>query len=231
MRSALILPAICSLLLLGSSVNVARGGYMYSLVFEPTDSALPFGGTVDVKLILREVATAGETASQIVTMQGVNQAGVKVGWLGGGAFVADPGHASTGPGLLAIGPPTLTATDVFMNQEAGSPPASGVTGTSGSGTNLRNVELGTLTFTSTAIKAVTDIVFSDPDLMNDNLTLGGYGTGSLVLDGAVTYGSGTITNPEPGTFILGGIGAATLLGHRLRRRRKQREAAREEEAT
>ena len=231
MRSALILPAICSLLLLGSSVNVARGAYIYSLVFEPTDSLMSFGGTVDVKLILREVATAGETASQIVTMQGVNQAGVKVGWLGGGAFVADPGHASTGPGLLAIGPPTLTATDVFMNQEAGSPPASGVVGTPGIGTNLRNVELGTLTFTSTATKAVTDIVFSDPDLMNDNLTLGGYGSGSAVLDGAVSYGSGTVTNPEPGTFILGGIGAATLLGHRLRRRRKQREAAREEEAT
>ena len=230
MRSALILPAICSLLLLGSSVNVARGAYIYSLVFEPTDSLMSFGGTVDVKLILREVATAGETASQIVTMQGVNQAGVKVGWLGGGAFVADPSHASTGPGLLPIGPPILTATDVFMNQEAGSPPASGVTGTPGSGTNLRNVELGTLTFTSTATKAVTDIMFSDPDAGN-NLTLGGYGTGSDVLDGAVTYGSGTITNPEPGTFILGGIGAATLLGHRLRRRRKQREAAREEEAT
>ncbi len=230
MRSALILPAICSLLLLGSSVNVARGAYIYSLVFEPTDSVLPFLGTVDVQLILREVATAGETASQIVTMQGVNQADVKVSWSGGGATVAVPGDAETGPGLLGIGSPTLTATDVFMNQEAGSPPASGVTGTSGSGTNLRNVELGTLTFTSTATKAVTDIVFSDPDAGN-NLTLGGYGTGSAVLDGAVTYGSGTVTNPEPGTFILGGIGAATLLGHRLRRRRKQREAAREEEAT
>ncbi|HJN09404.1 MAG TPA: hypothetical protein QF564_11985, partial [Pirellulaceae bacterium] len=188
------------------------------------------GGSVNMQLILREVATAGETASQIVTMQGINQADVKVGWLGGGAFVADPSHASTGPGLLPIGPPILTATDVFMNQEAGSPPASGVTGTPGSGTNLRNVELGTLTFTSTATKAVTDIMFSDPDAGN-NLTLGGYGTGSAVLDGAVSYGSGTITNPEPGTFILGGIGAATLLGHRLRRRRKQREAAREEEAT
>ncbi len=226
MRSALILPAICSLLLLGSSVNVARGAYIYSLVFEPTDSLMSFGGTVNVQLILREVATAGETASQIVSMGGVNQAGVKVGWLGAGAFVADSGHAVTGPGLLGIGSPTLTATDVFMNQEAGSPPASGVTGTPGIGTNLRNVELGTLTFTSTATKAVTDIMFHDPDA-GDNLTLGG----SLVLDGAVSYGSGTVTNPEPGTFILGGIGAATLLGHRLRRRRKQREAAREEEAT
>ena len=230
MRSALILPAICSLLLLGSSVNVARGAYIYSLVFEPTDSLMSFGGTVNVQLILREVATAGETGSQIVSMGGVNQAGVKVGWLGGGAFVADPGDAETGPGLLGIGSPTLTATDVFMNQEAGSPPASGVVGTPGIGTNLRNVELGTLTFTSTAIKAVTDIMFHDPDA-GDNLTLGGYGSGSAVLDGAVSYGSGTVTNPEPGTFILGGIGAATLLGHRLRRRRKQREAAREEEAT
>ena len=228
MRSALILPAICSLLLLGSSVNVARGGYMYSLVFEPTDSALPFGGTVDVKLILREVATASETESQIVSMLGVNQADVRVGWSGGGATVAENGHAVNGPDL--VGPTTLTATDVFMNQQAGSPPASGVVGTPGIGTNLRNVELGTLTFTSTATKAVTDIVFTDPDA-NDNLTLGGYGQGSLVLDSVVTFGSGTVTNPEPGTFILGGIGAATLLGHRLRRRRKQREAAREEEAT
>ncbi len=229
MRSALILPAICSLLLLGSSVNVARGAYIYSLVFEPTDSLMSFGGTVDVKLILREVATAGETASQIVTMQGINQADVKVGWLGDGAFVADGVDAVNGPGLLPIGPPILTATDVFMNQNSAL--ISGVTGNPGIGTNLRNVLLGTLTFTSTPTKAVTDIVFSDPDTGN-NLTLGGYGSGLAILDDLpVSYGSGTITNPEPGTFILGGIGAATLLGHRLRRRRKQREAAREEEAT
>lgn len=229
MRSALILPAICSLLLLGSSVNVARGAYIYSLVFEPTDSALPFGGTVDVKLILREVATDDETESQIVLLGGVNQADVKVSWSGGGATVAVPGDAVWGGGF--VGPlPIVTSADVVINQQAGALPA-GVDGDAGIYPNLRNVDLGTLTFTSTATKAVTDIVFSDPDLMNDNLTLGGYGTGSAVLDGAVTYGSGTVTNPEPGTFILGGIGAATLLGHRLRRRRKQREAAREEEAT
>ncbi len=230
MRSALILPAICSLLLLGSSVNVARGAYIYSLVFEPTDSLMSFGGTVDVELILREVATAGETGSQIVLLGGVNQADVKVGWSGGGATVAVPGDAVWGGGF--VGPlPIVTSADVVINQQAGSLPGNGVMGSPGIGTNLRNVELGTLTFTSTATKAVTDIVFSDPDLMNDNLTLGGYGSGSAVLDGAVSYGSGTVTNPEPGTFILGGIGAATLLGHRLRRRRKQREAAREEEAT
>ncbi|HJN09213.1 MAG TPA: hypothetical protein QF564_11020, partial [Pirellulaceae bacterium] len=118
MRSALILPAICSLLLLGSSVNVARGAYIYSLVFEPTDSLMSFGGTVDVKLILREVATAGETASQIVTMQGINQADVKVGWLGGGAFVAVPGDAVWGDEF--VGPdPTLTVADVLVNQQAG----------------------------------------------------------------------------------------------------------------
>ncbi len=201
----------------------ARAEFVYSLRFDQAEYVVAPGSTFDVQLIFREQAT-GTDSNRLTDTSGMTVADVKVGWSGGGSKVATENDAQYGTGFIGI-QKDLSSTDIGMLQVS---LGAGVVGTD-LGSGIREVGVGTLTFTAASTAAdLTTVSFADYDVNLSNLIIGyddleGNDTTFDVDLFGVTYGSMTIrTIPEPSSMVLASLAAACLVsGYGVKRFRKR----------
>lgn len=216
--------SVLGLALLLLSTCSAQADFVYSLRFDKTAYQVNPGSTLQVDLILSELATGNDvnrigfhdTAND--RTYGVLGAEFKINWAGTLPLVASKNDAKFGPGFaFATGSPTLDLTkkQVLMKETQANVLGDGVIGDSVAGQpGLREVLLGSLMFTIPS-DFVTDVITLDQETTanaNDFLIKTGPNSSDrIIIDTILLPGSATLTAvPEPSTFAL--LGLAMVIG-------------------
>jgi hypothetical protein len=225
--------SVMSLVLLLLAAPQSQAAFTYSLRFDKTDYLVNPGSTLQVDLILSELAT-GSDVNRIGFYDAANDrtygvlgAEFKINWAGALPLVASKNDAKAGPGFaFATGSPTLdlTTKQVLMKQTQANVLGDGVIGESVAGQpGLREVLLGKLTFT-VPTNFVADVITLDQETManaNDFLIKTGPDSGNrIIIDSLLRPGSATLTAvPEPSSIALMGMAMAIGGGCWWRKRR------------
>ena len=228
-----------------TSAAPASADLFYDFVFDQNTYNANAGATVDVMVILRETATAGDTArlapgdarGGAAAGDGLFAFGLNVDF---SSATGPPGstvqtiddvnldpkfvHFSPKAGevIVRAGDVDFEGTEDFIGNDADL--MEGVTGnliSSSGGTTIYELPLATLTFTAGAVGSNTTIAMSD----NTSATSLSFFADLTEIDATATYGTANIiiAVPEPGSL---GILATLVIGATLRRKRAKGSASR-----
>lgn len=225
--------SVMSLALLLLAAPNSQADFTYSLRFDKTAYQVNPGSTLEVDLILSELAT-GSDVNRIGFYDAANDrtygvlgAEFKINWAGTLPLVANKNDAKAGAGFaFATGSPTLdlTKNQVLMKETQANVLGDGVIGDSVAGQpGLREVLLGKLTFTIPT-DFVADVITLDQETTanaNDFLVKTGPNSSNrIILDSILLPGSATLTAvPEPSSIVLMGLAMAIGGGCWWRKRR------------
>ncbi len=223
--------SVMGLALLLLAAPVSQADFTYSLRFDKTAYQVNPGSTLQVDLILSELAT-GSDVNRIGFFDAANDrtygvlgAEFKINWAGGLPLVASTSDAKAGPGFaFAAGSPTKTNSQVLMKETQANVLGDGVIGDSVAGQpGLREVLLGKLTFTIPT-NFVADVITLDQETTanaNDFLIKTGPNSSNrIIIDSLLLPGSATLNAvPEPSSIVLMGLAMAIGGGCWWRKRR------------
>jgi hypothetical protein len=223
--------SVMGLALLLLAAPDSQADFTYSLRFDKTAYQVNPGSTLQVDLILSELAT-GSDVNRIGFYDAANDrtygvlgAEFKINWAGGLPLVASTSDAKAGPGFaFATGSPTKTNSQVLMKETQANVLGDGVTGDSVAGQpGLREVLLGKLTFTIPT-DFVADVITLDQETTanaNDFLIKTGPNSSNrIIIDNLLLPGSATLNAvPEPSSIVLMGLAMAIGGGCWWRKRR------------
>ncbi len=186
--------------------------------FNSTDSALEFGGL--------NISNTGSTGTSDTLRIYWSENNLSAAGLSGGSV----GISQSGGGSVVETTGSMTlSTYVDPTNSAGLPGAASYSGTAGASFSnsstspqsftLSGVSQANLPLSSTGSFALGELL---------NITLSGGGTfaqtnGQFTMNGASTFGAGSVNTPEPASLVFVGIGGMTLL---LRKRKKKASAGR-----
>lgn len=207
-----------------------HAGLVYSLRFDQDTYQIDRGSTLEVKLILRELATENDVNrigyydSDNDRTYGLMGGNFKVNWNGTVQLVAKKGDAKPGPGFTPLGgTPTLSNNQVLVRESADFF-GDGVTGYNVEGQpGLREVLLGTLKFTiPTDFSMDTTLVTLDQEstTLHKDFSIKTGPSSFAYIDGSLLSGTATLNLvPEPSSMALLGLAMAIGGGCWWRRRR------------